>query len=1500
MSLSNKKSKHARETIQRAYKELESAVSVQDACRFNETTIEDVRKACQLLENELGARGLLRNMGRLEPLLKGLECYGKVVDTLCQGTPFLPWIWAPIVAILKIGADCIHAFETLIKAYAQIGRSLARFENLRQTFKDDACFQEIVAVFYRDVVKFHTYAYKFLTVNGWRRFFRTTWGRFERQFNAILDSLDRHGELIDKEASARNIADTQRLLKQLESERKERLEKITSEQKTQTARCYQEIIARLQVNESDQNSIWEALIGAIPAGSESTCAWALKHDKLGSWLNATGKISSLWIQGTVGTGKSVLAADLVRFRSVNDHIVIRHFCNDLYESSTNYEQILKSVIRQLSGHSDDAIAYIHNVLMSDRKPLTISALEHMVEELVTIISGSRQDPKDVWIIIDGIDSCDTRDRARCVALLDAIAAADKKSETNVCKALFTSRQEPSQKENRRRSLIRLGEERSNIQNSIRLYTARRLQLPPTSDRLNQLGLTTDEVGELASEISNKAAGMFLYARLIVDYISKQLFHTSEELRQAVHELPPELKGFYRKIVSNITTHLNPASIESVKCVLQWIGFTTIPMRRLELLSAVTFTLRDESVDRLVPSFVVQDCFALLEERPDKTIAYIHATVKDFLLDADNPFSLDKNSAQSQLTLGTLNCLSAAAKAFSQCDLSHAAELLAVRGVFAFLNHATKLWANDLLSYMNKCQKEQSRDVMIDNAAARLAVGLRHCLAGSSTRTKERSTDINVTSGEASSSENFGTIMPFVKAALASQEGVAGKRSAEKDGSSVSDLESGDAVTEILHRYRKAVLWVIGQGSFLGVSKEDYELFKLQAQAVLFTCRVNSCPRSLLGFQTEAELLSHEMEHSKYYPCRVDGCQLPAFKSQQSLERHHRKNHEPNIARRRLRHVKRFDSIKIGSSSRQDTSKSNREKPSNYRSPRGREIAATEGMELDPVDTRGSSSNEWNSSSASRGKAILRELNALEHIASAPAEPKKQGQTLNASTARNDSEDASTHYPHITESNSTPRRRNVANSLEPFVLQYSYDNEHLVDLSPQFRYVPASPATDGDVGSDSGYYRNLDYSVTSSVISSPRDPGAPLTIEPRPATPEVNWEPDYDSPPFVPIPSILPESKMDSGYQKNMNYSATSSIMSSPHIPGGHRPPSPGDWLGPRSSSMYSPPPMHPPKLKSSEDFPATVPGFDSSLLDVREVGTDGGYIGARDYTAVSPSLPTTIPDNPMGAAHSVFTYYENKFMGTPAAHPPNHMNGILPPTSKDYQSSNQSTQKAKDGLPVPPTLSELDQRRGFVDGQWPWQKEQREGPTATLDQDSIYAHVLGRARAGIEGLNRVAGAQLMAAEAKESSFTHEETGSDKHNEVRITQLPQQQRIAAHSEMSQTGPGTPGPSQEMSMRQVEPSQESAGAMTAPARLPPVHREELNKLALRFYRSAPEAEKNLLRQQVRSRLNPEVFAEFSQPGRDPAMLAYFSQAYSMLGRQINQQATISVVADAQVEK
>lgn len=346
-----------------------------------------------------------------------------------------------------------------------------------------------------------------MALQGWHKFFRTTWGRFETKFNAILDSLDRHGELIDKEANARNIVATQALLRQLEADRKEKLDKILEEGKLQTTRQYQEVLYRLQINESDQHSIWETLVSALPDSNDITCAWVMKHEKIESWLNSSGKHCLLWIQGAPGTGKSIIAAHLARFQASGDHTVVRHFCNDLYESSTRYDQILKSIICQLAEKNDDAIAYAHTFVSMEQKFLTLRALESLTQELVAIVSGSEQDQNDIWIIFDGVDACDSVSLRRCVRLMDSLASGEKKAQVSSCRVLATSRREPPPKKDfRNGSALLLSEEIILVRQSIHLYTRRRLQLPPISERLGQLGFSLEAVMQLAHDISHKADG----------------------------------------------------------------------------------------------------------------------------------------------------------------------------------------------------------------------------------------------------------------------------------------------------------------------------------------------------------------------------------------------------------------------------------------------------------------------------------------------------------------------------------------------------------------------------------------------------------------------------------------------------------------------------------------------------------------------------------------------------------------------------------------------------------------------------------------------------------------------------------------------------------------------------------------------------------------------------------------------------------------------------------
>lgn len=155
-----------RQTMQTAFQELERTISPNDSKDFHSSTLLSVRNEALDIETRLAARQSLRNMRRLVPLFTALEHYSKVVDVLCNGTPFLPWIWAPITLILRIASEYIEAFEQLIKGYSRIAESLQRFEILANAFGGETQFHHTLAVFYADILEFHKHAYKFVRRNG--------------------------------------------------------------------------------------------------------------------------------------------------------------------------------------------------------------------------------------------------------------------------------------------------------------------------------------------------------------------------------------------------------------------------------------------------------------------------------------------------------------------------------------------------------------------------------------------------------------------------------------------------------------------------------------------------------------------------------------------------------------------------------------------------------------------------------------------------------------------------------------------------------------------------------------------------------------------------------------------------------------------------------------------------------------------------------------------------------------------------------------------------------------------------------------------------------------------------------------------------------------------------------------------------------------------------------------------------------------------------------------
>ncbi|KAL5120621.1 hypothetical protein ACEQ8H_001369 [Pleosporales sp. CAS-2024a] len=666
MPLTPAVSELARQTMKVAFEELERTVTPADSRAFRSSTLNQIRLEALDIEKQLAGRQALCNMRRLDPLLKGLEHYQSVVGILCNGTPFLPWIWAPITLILKVASDYMDGFQQIMKGYSKIADALRRFQIL-----------------------------------SWKLLFMTSWGRFQRRFDNILEDLHRHTKLIDQEANARSIAAVSQLYQEQVEWRKESLDRIKREEKLQSERETRSILSWLKVDETEQTQIIEA-ISDEETKFPGTCSWLSKDTKILAWVQSTPELPFLWLQGNPGCGKSVIAAKLVAMLQSADPQtcgIVRHFCTYTFPSSTRYDGILKSIVRQLLLKSDELTAHVYQECIVGKKEAGTSYLEGLIHTLIAALADASHGLICIWIIFDGIHECEAAKQVRLINLMSQVSSISTSKHGAICKVLLTTRPSPVVRKYfkvRKNQVIYLSDDKSPLHSAIQTYVARRLE--SLHDRFRQMELESHEIKEIEELISQKASGMFLYARLVLDYINANLFYSGDELRAAINQLPDSLNEFYQKLLSQILSRLNEQSQDRVRCIFGWIAFAKRPLKKLEFLSALSFTSGDHNLTRLVPRYVVEDvCSPLIEERHNGSLTFIHVSVKHFLQTSSSAVSLSEKQTMQEQGIATLCCLLSGIQVLTKPSDEHTKFLRFVKGIHGFHVYATEYWTEYLLA-----------------------------------------------------------------------------------------------------------------------------------------------------------------------------------------------------------------------------------------------------------------------------------------------------------------------------------------------------------------------------------------------------------------------------------------------------------------------------------------------------------------------------------------------------------------------------------------------------------------------------------------------------------------------------------------------------------------------------------------------------------------------------------------------------------------------------------
>lgn len=319
--------------------------------------------------------------------------------------------------------------------------------------------------------------------------------------------MGRHGDLIDKGANARNIAEAREMRRDIRTWREQNVERVKAFEEKQAIKQYQSIIAWMNIDESDQLAIFES-ITAEGRSYPGTCAWILENPKVKSWLQKRPESPVLWLQGTPGSGKSVISTQLVNFMQAAKMFVMYHFCTYLYMSSTIYEQILRSLLLQLLRKDGDLVAHVYEEFVLGKKSPTVSALERLLQLLFKSVSSEPSQTEYFWIILDGLDECESDKQARIISLMNQVTSHRTLSGNAVFKALISSRSSTTLSHwLRKKQIVSLSEEKYCLEGAIRLYASQRLQA--LEHRFRQLEIAPGELDDIELQIAKKADGKFI-------------------------------------------------------------------------------------------------------------------------------------------------------------------------------------------------------------------------------------------------------------------------------------------------------------------------------------------------------------------------------------------------------------------------------------------------------------------------------------------------------------------------------------------------------------------------------------------------------------------------------------------------------------------------------------------------------------------------------------------------------------------------------------------------------------------------------------------------------------------------------------------------------------------------------------------------------------------------------------------------------------------------------
>ncbi|KAK8069384.1 hypothetical protein PG994_006000 [Apiospora phragmitis] len=654
-----------------------SGLSREQLDQFQFSSFDDLLQTMGGIQRKHAQDKRWRYMRRLDPFLKSMKEYEKVIEVFLNASDILAFVW--------ITSSVVDAFDAFLNVYQE---SLPLLSSYKSLFSDNSHMQTLLVTIFKDILAIHKEAVIFLKKKyaSTPLLFQGVWKGFEVCVKELKRAFSQHRHLIENRASL------------IEFEEVQRIRQLTEDALAQAAQANVDRQHRFLGRDTSVIAVLGRKI-LLQANGSLTMT-----DSKGGLTRITVLLPLLWLNGKPGAGKSVLASVVAdQNRAIPDVSVGLFYCVQSDPQSNTFISVAKSFLAQMLTQDTTLLPLVYENMRTENGEAVLKKTDN-TKMLLDLALRCRK----TYLIIDGIDECERDERKKICSWFSNIVDSLGRTQADEIRCIFVSQDDGiARKDLSGLSAISITTE--NTERDIHIYSTE------WQAKIEQKFGTFQEYElNIAKVVTAKSQGMFIYAKCVLP----ELYHQASREQLLSHwrsdHFPNDLNEVYLRILQRIKEGLPTATIETIEQLLGWICCAKRPLEWYEIQVAASVDLHSDHV-------VAEGDDWIFVHHSSKYIPTKQSSLYTApFLKNDNIFCISE--AEKSLTLISIAylCTELIDREVDEAVLE--AALLA--GSYGFLEYTSVCWVPHLLSWL---QDSPTDEDMLDLAESLEAVLDSHFL-----------------------------------------------------------------------------------------------------------------------------------------------------------------------------------------------------------------------------------------------------------------------------------------------------------------------------------------------------------------------------------------------------------------------------------------------------------------------------------------------------------------------------------------------------------------------------------------------------------------------------------------------------------------------------------------------------------------------------------------------------------------------------------------------------